>query len=197
MGRGLVRTRSGFDSNQQEIHQTSKCKAALKVIVELLRDVILLCCYTLPGPATNFRFYCLIMIRMTIYGFEAMILYAMAITIMAEADEENPGVLIELTRLLLCSAAQQAESRIKRETGGSWLDLVSEVNESNPELAEVLGSLIGTTTLSSLDYSTIITTLDINNITTESTNIIQEHFNGITTSGVPLRIWLKQGKENG
>ena len=98
MGRGLVKTRSGFDSNLQEIHQRSKCKAALRFIVELLRDLILLCWYTLPGPATNLRFYCLILARMIFYGLEAMVFYAMTVTIMTGADEEDPGVLIELTR---------------------------------------------------------------------------------------------------
>ena len=166
MGRGLVRTRSGYETNQQGIHQTSKCKAALKAIVELLRDVVLLFCYTLPGPVTNFRFYCLIMIRMALYSFEGMIIYAMAMTIMTEADEENPGVLIELTRLLLCSAAEQAEARIKREANGSWLDLISNVNQSNLELAEVLGNLIGTTTFSSVsqEHSNNITIVDPNTI---------------------------------
>ena len=198
MGRGLVRTRSGYETNQQGIHQTSKCKAALKAIVELLRDVVLLFCYTLPGPVTNFRFYCLIMIRMALYSFEGMIIYAMAMTIMTEADEENPGVLIELTRLLLCSAAEQAEARIKREANGSWLDLISNVNQSNLELAEVLGNLIGTTTFSSVsqEHSNNITIVDPNTILGDmislssnltqsldintTDNIIQEHSNNIT-----------------
>ena len=178
MGRGLVKTRSGFDSNLQEIHQRSKCKAALRFIVELLRDLILLCWYTLPGPATNLRFYCLILARMIFYGLEAMVFYAMTVTIMTGADEEDPGVLIELTRLLLCSAVQQAETRVRRETGG-WQDLVSQVNGSNTELAEILRSLIGTTTLSSLDYSTN-TTLETKDIATESSNTILEFFNGTT-----------------
>ena len=160
MGRGLVRTRSGYETNQQGMHSTSKCKAAMKAVVDLIRDVGLLLFYTLPGPVTDYRFYGLLMIRMILYSFEGIIIYAMAMTIMVEADEKNPGMLVELTRLLLCSAAEQAEARIKREVNGSWLNLISNVNQTYPELAGVLEELIWTpTTFPSMTQESTNTTI--------------------------------------
>ena len=109
----MVKTRSGFDSNQLENPQRPRCKEALKFVAEVLRDLTLLFWYTLPGPATNLRFYCLILARMVFYVLEATAFYAMTATIMAGADTDDPGVLVELTRLLLCSAAEQVEARVQ------------------------------------------------------------------------------------
>ena len=150
MGRGLVKTRSGFDSNQLENTQRPRCKEALKFVAEVLRDLTLLFWYTLPGPATNLRFYCLILARMVFYVLEATAFYAMTATIMAGADTDDPGVLVELTRLLLCSAAEQVEARVRRGTDG-WQNLVDQVNGSNTELAEILRNLLDTTTRPSLN----------------------------------------------
>ena len=150
MGRGLVKTRSGFDSNQLENTQKPRCKEAMKFIAEVVRDLTLLFWWSLPGPATNLRFYCLIFARLVFYILEATAFYAMTATILAGADTDDPGVLVELTRLLLCSAAEQVEARVRRGTDG-WQNLVNQVNGSNTELAEILRNLLDTTTRPSLN----------------------------------------------
>ena len=74
----------------------------------MTRDLCLLFFYTLPGPPRNFRLYWLLFIRMVIYGCEGVIVYSLVLTIVVGEDEEEPGMLVELTRLLLCHALEQA-----------------------------------------------------------------------------------------
>ena len=149
MGKGMVKTRSGFDSSHLANTQKPRCKEAMKFIAEVVRDLTLLFWWSLPGPATNLRFYCLIFARLVFYILEATAFYAMTATILAGTDTDDPGVLVELTRLLLCSAAEQVEARVRRGTD-EWQSLVKQVNGSNSELAEILRNLLHTTTRPSL-----------------------------------------------
>ena len=145
MGKGMVKTRSGFDSSHLANTQKPRCKEVMKFVAEVVRDLTLLFWWSLPGPATNLRFYCLIFARLVFYILEATAFYAMTATILAGTDTDDPGVLVELTRLLLCSAAEQMETRVKRGTD-DWQSLVTQVNGSNSELAEILKDLFHTTT---------------------------------------------------
>ena len=111
MGKGMVSTRSGFDSSHLANPQKSRCKAVMKFIAEVIRDLTLLFWWALPGTATNMRFYCLIFTRLVFYILEATAFYAMTATILAGTDTDEAGVLVELNRLLLCSAAEQVEAR--------------------------------------------------------------------------------------
>ena len=112
----------------------------------MTRDLCLLFFYTLPGPPRNFRLYWLLFIRMVIYGCEGVIVYSLVLTIVVGEDEEEPGMLVELTRLLLCHASEQAgtvrrDKRAINNTNPSWLALLSDVNQTFPELSQVLDNL--------------------------------------------------------
>ena len=118
--------------------------------MEMVRDLCLLFFYTLPGPPRNFRLYWLLFIRMVIYACEGVIVYSLVLTIVVGEDEVEPGMLVEITRLLLCHASEQAGTsrRDKRaidntntNTNTSWFTLLSDVNQSFPELSEVLDDL--------------------------------------------------------
>ena len=116
----------------------------MKFIAEVIRDLTLLFWWALPGTAVNMRFYCLIFTRIVFYIVEATAFYAMTVTILAGTEDEA-GFLVELTRLILCSAAEQMETRVKRGTE-DWQSLVQQVNDTNSELAEILKDLFHTTT---------------------------------------------------
>ena len=139
MGFGSVRTRSGYDSSEGEHRTQSRCKPILRSMMEWTRDLVLLLFYTLPGTPKTFRVYGLMFVRMLLYGIEGLILYSLTLTIMVGEQVKDPGVLVELTRLLLCHNTGRAESnRDRRSATTTWLSLLSDVNETYPELSEVL-----------------------------------------------------------
>ena len=144
MGFGSIRTRSGYDTSEGVVHNQSRCKGILKAMVELTRDLCLLLFYTLPGPPKTLRLYWLLFLRMLIYGCEGLILYSLTLTVMVGEDAKDPGVLVELTRLLLCHATERAEGRRDRRSAvdDSWINLLSDVNQTYPELSGVLDELV-------------------------------------------------------
>ena len=144
MGFGSIRTRSGYDTSEGEVHTQSRCKMFLKAMVEMTRDLCLLLFYTLPGPPKTFRLYWLLFLRLLIYGCEGLILYSLTLTVMVGEDAKDPGILVELTRLLLCHATGQAEGRRDRRSADddSWINLLSDVNQTYPELSGVLDELV-------------------------------------------------------
>ena len=144
MGFGSIRTRSGYDTSEGVVHNQSRCKVILKAMVELTRDLCLLLFYTLPGPPKTLRLYWLLFLRMLIYGCEGLILYSLTLTVMVGEDAKDPGVLVELTRLLLCHATERAEGRRDRRSADddSWINLLSDVNQTYPELSGVLDELV-------------------------------------------------------
>ena len=152
----MVSTRSGFDSNHLANPQRSMCKAGMKYIAEFIRDLTVLFWWALPGTAVNMRFYCLIFTRIVFYIVEATAFYSLTVTILAGTEDEA-GFLVELTRLVLCSAAEQMETRVKRETE-DWQGLVQRVNDTNSKLAGLLKDLFQTTTKPSLTYLTNVST---------------------------------------
>ena len=141
MGLGLVRTRSGYDSS--EPHTQSRCKPILRSMMEWTRDLVLLLFYTLPGTPKTLRVYGLMVVRMLLYGIEGLILYSLTLTIVVGEQVKDPGVLVELTRFLLCHNTGRAEShRDRRSATTTWLNFLSDVNETYPELSEVLDGLV-------------------------------------------------------
>ena len=140
MGLGLVRTRSGYDSS--EPHTQSRCKPILRSMMEWTRDLVLLLFYTLPGTPKTLRVYGLMFVRMLLYGIEGLILYSLTLTIVVGEKVKDPGVLVELTRLLLCHNTGRAESHRDRRSATTWLNFLSDVNETYPELSEVLDGLV-------------------------------------------------------
>ena len=156
MGFGMVSTRSGFDSDHLANHQRSLCKTGMKYIAEFIRDLTVLFWWVLPVTAVNMRFYCLIFARIVIYIVEATAFYSLTVTILAGTEDEV-GFLVELTRLVLCTAAEQMETRVKRETE-DWEGLVQRVNDTNSKLAGLLKDLFQTTTKPSLTYLTNVST---------------------------------------
>ena len=156
MGFEMVSTRSGFDSDHLANHQRSLCKTGMKYIAEFIRDLTVLFWWVLPVTAVNMRFYCLIFARIVIYIVEATAFYSLTVTILAGTEDEV-GFLVELTRLVLCTAAEQMETRVKRETE-DWEGLVQRVNNTNSKLAGLLKDLFQTTTKPSLTYLTNVST---------------------------------------
>ena len=111
--------------------------------MEWTRDLVLLLFYTLPGTPKTLRVYGLMFVRMLLYGIEGLILYSLTLTIVVGEQVKDPGVLVELTRLLLCHNTGRAESnRDRRSATTTWLNLLSDVNETYPELSEVLDGLV-------------------------------------------------------
>ena len=143
MGFGSVKTRSGYDTSEREHRTQSRCKPILRSMMEWTRDLVLLLFYTLPGTPKTFRVYGLMFVRMLLYGIEGLILYSLTLTIVVGEQVKDPGVLVELTRLLLCHNTGRAESnRDRRSATTTWLNLLSDVNETYPELSEVLDGLV-------------------------------------------------------
>ena len=140
MGLGLVRTRSGYDSS--EPHTQSRCKPILRSMMEWTRDFVLLLFYTLPGTPKTLRVYGLMVVRMLLYGIEGLILYSLTLTIVVGEKVKDPGVLVELTRLLLCHNTGRAENHRDRRSATTWLNFLSDGNETYPELSEVLDGLV-------------------------------------------------------
>ena len=111
--------------------------------MEWTRDLVLLLFYTLPGTPKTLRVYGLMFVRMLLYGIEGLILYSLTLTIVVGEQVKDPGVLVELTRFLLCHNTGRAEShRDRRSATTTWLNLLSDVNETYPELSEVLDGLV-------------------------------------------------------
>ena len=111
--------------------------------MEWTRDLVLLLFYTLPGTPKTLRVYGLMVVRMLLYGIEGLILYSLTLTIVVGEQVKDPGVLVELTRFLLCHNTGRAEShRDRRSATTTWLNLLSDVNETYPELSEVLDGLV-------------------------------------------------------
>ena len=183
MGKGMVSTRSGFDSSHLANPQRSRCKAGMKYIAELIRDLTLLFWWALPGTATNMRFYCLIFTRIVFYIVEATAFYAMTATILAGTDTDEAGVLVELTRLILCSAAEQMETRVKRGTE-DWQSLVQQVNDTNSELAEILKDLFHTTTRPSLSTYLNNVSAAIMELANDNGNLVQANDIDFPDSGL-------------
>ena len=156
MGFGMVATRSGFDSDHLGNHQRSLCKKWMKDIAEFIRDLTVLFWWVLPVNAVNMRLYCLIFARVVIYIVEATAFYSLTVTILAGTEDEV-GFLVELTRLVLCEAAEKMGTRVKRETE-DWEGLVQRVNITRPKMAGILQDLFQTTTRSSLTYLTNVST---------------------------------------
>ena len=156
MGFGMVATRSGFNSDHLGNHQRSLCKKWMKDIAEFIRDLTVLFWWVLPVNAVNMRLYCLIFARVVIYIVEATAFYSLTVTILAGTEDEV-GFLVELTRLVLCTAAEKMGTRVKRETE-DWEGLVQRVNNTNSKLAGLLQDLFQTTTRPSLTYLTNVST---------------------------------------
>ena len=117
MGAGGIRTRSGYDTSATAHHQTSTCKVIAVATFSLLRDFLLLLFYALPGTPQNCRLYALMIVRMFLYCVEGITFYALVLTIVVGENDADPGILVELTRLLLCHANERASlaNREKRE----------------------------------------------------------------------------------
>ena len=64
---------------------------------------------------------------------------------------------MDLTRLVLCEAAEKMGTRVKREADG-WADLVQRVNITRPKMAGILQDLYQTSTRSSLTFLTNVST---------------------------------------
>ena len=110
--------------------------------MEWTRDLVLLLFYTLPGTPKTLRVYGLLVVRMLLYGIEGLILYSLTLTIVVGEKVKDPGVLVELTRLLLCHDTGRAENHRGRRSATTWLNFLSDVNETYPELSEVLDGLV-------------------------------------------------------
>ena len=126
------------------------------VITEFIKDLTILFWWVLPVHAVNMRLYLLIFARVVIYTAEATAFYSLTATILAGTEDEV-GFLVELTRLVLCEAAEKMGTRVRRETE-DWEGLVQRVNITRPKMAGILQDLFQTTTRSSLTYLTNVST---------------------------------------
>ena len=157
MGLGLIRTRSGLDTTHHQ--EPSRCKPIMKSVVLWIRDLVLLLVYALPGTPTTCRVYGLILVRTFLYGIQGLVFYALALTVTVGEQVKNPGVLVELTRLLLChnnnNNNNNNNNRNRRSTPNAWQSIVSDINQTYPELSDVLDDLIWTTeNASTPDFAT-------------------------------------------
>ena len=144
MGLGRIRTRSGLETSHHQ--QPSRCKPLMKSVVLWVKDLVLFLVFALPGTPTTCRVYGLIFTRTVLYAVQGLVFYALALTISMGEKVKNPGVLVELTRLLLCHNTNNINnSRNKRATPNVWQSLVSDINQTYPEMSDVLNDLLWTT----------------------------------------------------
>ena len=159
MGLGRIRTRSGLETSHHQ--QPSRCKPLMKSVVLWVRDLVLFLVFALPGTPTTCRVYGLILTRTVLYAVQGLVFYALALTISMGEQVKNPGVLVELTRLLLCHNTNNINnSRNKRATPNVWQSLVSDINQTYPEMSDVLNDLLWTTeNATTPDFTSSPTTL--------------------------------------
>ena len=137
MGKGEVKTRSGYNTQAESHQKPSRCKAALKAAVEVTRDLSLLLFYVLPDPTRSLRLYFLLFLRLALYCFEGLVVYALTATILAGETTTDPGMLVELTRMILCHTSDQLSNKRTRRSVGSWQDFLLNVNATHPDLANI------------------------------------------------------------
>ena len=159
MGLGRIKTRSGLETSHHQ--EPSRCKPIMKSVVLWVRDLVLFLVYALPGTPTTCRVYGLILARTFLYAIQGLVFYALALTITVGEQVKNPGVLVELTRLLLChNTNNNNNNRNRRSTPNAWQSIVSDINQTYPELSDVLDDLIWTTeNASTPDFTTSSTIL--------------------------------------
>ena len=159
MGLGRIRTRSGLETSHHQ--EPSRCKPLMKSVVLWVRDLVLFLVFALPGTPTTCRVYGLILTRTVLYAVQGLVFYALALTISMGEQVKNPGVLVELTRLLLCHNTNNINnSRNKRATPNVWQSLVSDINQTYPEMSDVLNDLLWTTeNATTPDFTSSPTTL--------------------------------------
>ena len=137
MGKGEVKTRSGYNTQAESHQKPSRCKAMLKAAVEVTRDLSLLLFYVLPDPTRSLRLYFLLFLRLALYCFEGLVVYALTATILAGETTTDPGMLVELTRMILCHTSDQLSNKRTRRSVGSWQDFLLNVNATHPDLANI------------------------------------------------------------
>ena len=137
MGKGEVKTRSGYNTQAESHQKPSRCKAMLKAAVEVTRDLSLLLFYVLPDPTRSLRLYFLLFLRLALYCFEGLVVYALTATILAGDTTTDPGMLVELTRMILCHTSDQLSNKRTRRSVGSWQDFLLNVNATHPDLANI------------------------------------------------------------
>ena len=137
MGKGEVKTRSGYNTQAESHQRPSRCKAVLKAAVEVTRDLSLLLFYVLPDPTRSLRLYFLLFLRLALYCFEGLVVYALTATILAGDTTTDPGMLVELTRMILCHTSDQLSNKRTRRSVGSWQDFLLNVNATHPDLANI------------------------------------------------------------
>ena len=133
----------------------------MKSVVLWVRDLVLFLVFALPGTPTTCRVYGLILTRTVLYAVQGLVFYALALTISMGEKVKNPGVLVELTRLLLCHNTNNINNiRNKRATPNVWQSLVSDINQTYPEMSDVLNDLLWTTeNVTTPDFTSSPTTL--------------------------------------
>jgi len=109
----------------------------LKAAVEVTRDLSLLLFYVLPDPTRSLRLYFLLFLRLALYCFEGLVVYALTATILAGETTTDPGMLVELTRMILCHTSDQLSNKRTRRSVGSWQDFLLNVNATHPDLANI------------------------------------------------------------
>ena len=137
MGKGEVKTRSGYNTQAESHQKPSRCKAVLKAAVEVTRDLSLLLFYVLPDPTRSLRLYFLLFLRLALYCFEGLVVYALTATILAGETTTDPGMLVELTRMILCHTSDKLSNKRTRRSVGSWQDFLLNVNTTHPDLANI------------------------------------------------------------
>ena len=110
MGRGNVRTRSGFDTGEGRQHQQSVCKANITYAAKFCWDFILLNFWLLDIPK-NCRLYILLALRICMYGLEGVVMYALSATVVSLSEGDgNDSFLVDLVELVLCRGSKGIES---------------------------------------------------------------------------------------
>ena len=93
--------------------------------------------YVLPDPTRSLRLYFLLFLRLALYCFEGLVVYALTATILAGDTTTDPGMLVELTRMILCHTSDQLSNKRTRRSVGSWQDFLLNVNTTHPDLANI------------------------------------------------------------
>ena len=183
MGLGRIKTRSGLETSHHQ--EPSRCKPIMKSVVLWVRDLVLFLVYALPGTPTTCRVYGLILARTFLYAIQGLVFYALALTITVGEQVKNPGVLVELTRLLLCHSTNTNNinnNRNRRSTPNVWQSIVSDINQTYPELSDVLDDLLWTTENATTPDFTTFSTISSTTLTPSTVSSTMSNPLNTTTS---------------
>ena len=131
----MVRTRSGFDSNEQAPRSKGCCKRLLREFWLCMLDLTILLMGVLRAPITG-RVIVALVIRLLLYFTNGVALYALTATILQNGRPSNPtgddqfladlvNALLQPAQYVTAKDTPSTNQRLRRSTGFNPKDLTA------------------------------------------------------------------------